>query len=437
MLCELKEHTDISGSSTANLVRRDPGIPGLGLLLDPPGLLAELGRRVDVNSIGAIRLTYLRYKPGVNCLARYELHANGHRYDAYAKAFGDDAVTKLDKSMERTVCEGVLGPGRTVLAHSQLVFSTFPNDAKLVSLQCVADEDFRRRLFGRLFGHGSAWLDCHFAQSLNYKPERRYVARLEKSDNESVLAKFYSQTGYDKARMISRKLGGDRHGFYPETVGRSKKYKVVAYRWRAGATLRQLGMEGNLNQAALKAAAKSLARFHASSFDGLEPPNATERNRRLEAIAEFTGFLLPQLDSRARRVARQLNEWLDGEKPVLQPVHGDFYDKQVVIDDDGAHLIDMDAARLDNPLLDIGNFLAHLESQVCGQAVSHSNLDFQREVFTCAMEKQGSHAAEPQLNRYIALALFGLTHHPFRDLAEDWPLQIERLLTRVEALLAS
>jgi len=422
-------------TATSDLVRRDSGIPGLGLLLDPARLLAEMRGQVDVARVEDIRLEYLRYKPGMNCLARYALRVDGAVFNAYAKAHGQDAVAKLGKSMERTVSDGVLGPGRVALEDFQLIFSTFPNDAKLASLHCLVDDDFRQGLFGRLFGRESQWRDCSFGEGLNYKPERRYVTRLFRSDGESALAKFYSRAGYAKARMISRKLG--RGGFCPETIGRSKKHQVVAYHWQPGTTLRQLHIDGKLPAAELVAVAESLAGFNASKCDGLSPSEPGGQTRRLLTIAEQVGILLPQLDQRARRLAQSLAEWLAGDTAVRKPVHGDFYDKQAIMSNGRVRLIDLDAARLDNPLVDIGNYLAHLERRVVGHAMTRTNVEVYKETLIDAFERLNGSVPGCQLDRYIALGLFGLIHQPFRDWKQDWPVQTEQLLERVETLLAA
>lgn len=421
--------------AAADLVRRDVSIPGLGLMLDPSRLLTELGEKLDCSQVEDIKLAYIRYKPGMNCLARYELSADGHSIIAYAKAYGQDATGKISKSAERPVIDGKLGPGRVVLEDHQIIFSTFPNDAKLASLRCLNDVEFRQRLFRRLFGQDSAWYDSRPTRALNYKPERRYVARFTRSDGKSALLKFYSRSGYAKARIISRKFGRSGERFYPETIGRSKKHAVVAYHWQPGTTLRQLSNEGELKLDSIAAAAGALAEFHASERGGLIPIEAGEQAARLSAHAEQAGILLPQLRQRANRVAQQLTEWRAGLEPVLLPVHGDFYDKQVIVCDGNARLIDLDAARMDDPLLDLGSYIAHLERQAVSYAMAGIDVETHRKTLIRAYEQAAGHACMAQLNKYIALGLFDLIHQPFRDWAQDWPAQTEQLLERVEALM--
>lgn len=419
---------------TSDLVRRDSNIPGLELVLNPARLVESLNGQLDISRIEGIKLDYLRYKPGMNCLVRYELRADGNTIHAYAKAHGLDSVNKISKSTERPVIDSFLGPGRVVLTGQKIIFSTFPNDAKLASLHSLNDEGFRRRLFGRMFGSDSAWQDSTFGQILNYKPERRYVVGLERADGEAALAKFYSRGDYAKAHAISRKMNKSHHDFCPETIGRSKKHSVVAYRWQPGTTLRQLSIDGKLSMSDLVATAESLAEFHASSGQGLSLPGLDGQLERLNALADQLGILLPQLARRAKNLAQRLTRWLSTQRPQRQPIHGDFYDKQAVINNGRASLIDLDAAQLGSPLADLGSYIAHLERWAGNHGISVNDVRTQKETLVGAYEKLSGSTCPDQLDCYIALSLFALIHHPFRNWAQDWPVQTERLLTRVENL---
>lgn len=429
--------TNNANDAAVDLVRRDRNIPGLGLLLDPSRLLTELSGKLDCVQVDDIKLAYLRYKPGMNCLARYELSAAGRTINIYAKAHGKDAASKMAKSMERTAIDGALGPGRMVLEDLQIILSVFPNDAKLTSLKCLSDAEYRQRLFGRLFEPGSGWQESTFGQILNYKPERRCVVRLTRPDGESALVKFYSRNGYSTARTVSRKLSEGRDGFYPSTVGRSKKHAVVAYLWQPGTTLRQLHSEGNLTVADLAAVAESLAELHVSGRGGLSRLRRHEQAARLRALAQQTGIQLPQLRKRATFMARQLAQWRASQARVKRPVHGDFYDKQVIISAGKARLIDLDAVRLDDPLLDLGSYIAHLERPAENAGMSRIGIDLQKDTLLNRYAELSGSICEKQLNNYIALGLFELIHQPFRDWAQDWPAQTEQLLHRVETLFTA
>lgn len=437
MPCESKVQAVNHLKSTADLVRRDSRIPGLAVTLDPERLLTCLQTQMDISRVESINLNYLRYKPGMNCLARYEIHADGLAISAYAKAHGQDVRIKVDKSRDRPVIDGMLGPGRIVLDDQQIIFSTFPNDAKLTNLQCLGDTNYRQRLFNRVFGVESDWAASTLDEALNYKPERRFVVRLRRPDGEFATAKFYTRSGYAKAHTISRKLNKGLHGFCPKTLGRSKKYTVVAYRWQPGTTLRQLGTCGKLSNADLEATAGALARFHATSGDGLASPETGAQLEHLGALADQLGIILPHLAKRTKSVAQSLSQWLGGQVPVRQPIHGDFYDKQAIVNDGKVTLIDLDAAGLGNPIMDLGCYVAHLERQVGNHSMSASEAEAQKDTLIGAYENLTGSVCTDQLDHYIALGLFALIHHPFRDWSPDWPAQTELLLNRVETLLGT
>src|SRR5438093_582994 len=61
-----------------DLVRRDPALPGLALLLDPDAFAADLRQAVPGIEVEGGRITYVRYKPGTSCLVGYRLAAAGY-----------------------------------------------------------------------------------------------------------------------------------------------------------------------------------------------------------------------------------------------------------------------------------------------------------------------------------------------------------------------
>lgn len=422
--------------SIADLVRRDSSISGLGVILDPGRLLDGLRGQLDCRCIDDIRLVYLRYKPGMNCLARYELQTEGRTLSAYAKAHGRDAGSKLQKAMDRPARESAIGPGRVLLENRGIIFSMCPNDAKLPSLLRLSTPDSRKHLFDSVFGQQSGWQHCELDKILNYKPERRYVARLRGDEGQSALAKFYTRGGYDRARAVSRRLavGGcdSRQGI--KVIGKSKRHSVIAYRWQPGESLRELGTRGNLATTDIEAAARALAQFHGAAPSGLLAADPAVLAEKINALGEQTGFLLPQLSERAAGMAESLLQWLCQQPSVQRPVHGDFYDKQVIVNNGGAWLIDLDGACLDNPLMDLGNYVAHLERDVVTQGMARDELLRQQHALVSTYEQSAGALSENQLSKYIALGLFQLLHRPFRDWEQDWPIRTQLLLERVEDL---
>src|SRR3954465_143658 len=106
----------------ADLARRDTAIPSLTTLLDPEAFRAVASAATNVEITGAWP-SYVRYKPGMNCLVAYELQVAGQRIAAYAKGHRADASDQLTKAEQRGSVPGPLGTYRNVIADQAIVLS--------------------------------------------------------------------------------------------------------------------------------------------------------------------------------------------------------------------------------------------------------------------------------------------------------------------------
>ena len=328
-----------------SLAKRDDGIAGLGTILAPERLAESIHARLGRSKIDDIRLDYIRYKPGMNCIARYVVKAGDQTVNAYAKAHGPDASCKMEKAEIRGASGSPLGPGRILLENENVVFSIFPNDSKLKAIQALAVDGAKERLLRRVFGRDSLWQEGDFDQPLNYKPERRYVVRIKHPSGDLALLKFHTPQGYQ--RILSNKHTAN-------VIGHSGRRAVFAHRWLAGDTLKDRCNMGRLRADHIGAAASALAAFHSGSTDRHAKTDNSIQSGTIRMIGAQIGFLLPRLRTRANLTAKALDSWLAAKEPVFSPVHGDFYDDQVVIRGNEAILIDLDEVRLDDPLVDLG-----------------------------------------------------------------------------------
>src|SRR5204862_4427816 len=81
-------------------------------------------------------------------------------------------------------------------------------------------------------------------------------------------------------------------------------------------------------------------------------------------LALEIGFLCPPLAQRAEALARRIGAWLAQAPPVLQALHSDLSDTQVLIDGRSVAIVDLDSARCGDPADDLGALLAQVESYV-------------------------------------------------------------------------
>src|SRR6266511_3272044 len=159
----------------ADLVAREPDLPGLASVLDSDAFAEILRAQVPGVRIQGARATYMHYKPGTFCLVDYAVQADGHTVDAYGIAHRVDAAIKLRNAEEKGQVAGPFRVGRFVVEDLSLIVSFFPNDRRLRTLPALVDEKRRRRLFQKIFlEHPDMWEAS--VETIRYRPERRYSA---------------------------------------------------------------------------------------------------------------------------------------------------------------------------------------------------------------------------------------------------------------------
>ncbi len=83
--------------------------------------------------------------------------------------------------------------------------------------------------------------------------------------------------------------------------------------------------------------------------------------RILDQRLQQAGPARPSLAPRLRAVAVACHQLARRLPPATaRPIHRDFYPEQIVVDDGRLYLLDFDLCCLGDPLLDVGNFVAHL-----------------------------------------------------------------------------
>ena len=413
------------------LVKREISIPGFRYLLNRNRLSLLLQSTCGISGLEDLRLDYLRYKPGMNCIARFEYAVDGKWSHGYAKAFGSDAGVKLQKAREQANLTGPPGTGRVTLQKEQILICFFPHDGKLRAMSRLMEPVLRADLLSRIFKSQSGWENATFS-TLNYKPERRFVARCTNLAGDSATLKFYSTAEFKKVRRFRKRLRDSEGVRIPRWIGGSKAHHVLAYAWLPGSTLRELIATGEL--ATVNAAGEAIAHFHKGAQPGLKHLEHGGLASSLGALAHELAILMPELADPAGRLSQQLGRWwLEQDDPRV-PIHGDFYDKQVVVGDEGVSLIDSDNAHLGNPLSDIGCFVAHLERLAINQQMASADMTAVTDAFMNGYRIINPSVNTSDLNRHIAFNLFRLIHNPFRDRVEDWPTQTAELLKRCNDL---
>jgi aminoglycoside phosphotransferase (APT) family kinase protein len=412
-----------------DVVARDWALPGLGTVLEPATLLAELQTAWPRHELSDPQLTYLRYKPETNCLAAYALLVDGERTFVHATAhrLGDEA--KLYNAPEKFGGESALEPA---VLPQRIVARAFPTDRKLGALKRLTDPAARWKLLrATLPEHPELW--AAGLEVLRYKPERRLVARLRAPDGSRALLKLYHDDDFKRARAGAKAFSWRR----PEgqlmsvpLLGLHRSHRLLVWRWlEASACDTVLGERPALAEDM----GRALATLHAQPPAALMPVTRAKEGRPLRAAAESVAYLLPELASRVRRLAASLEDQLLAAPPLRVPVHGDFSADQVLETPEGVAIIDFDAAALGDPAWDLGTFTAQLERGVLRENLTAEAVSAVQAALQAGYRGQ-SGTLPPRIALYTAVGLLRLAPHAFRTRRERWPEEMLALLEKAEEL---
>lgn len=420
----------------ADLVHRDSTLEGLAVLLDPEAFIAALRLKLPEIHLEKAQLVNIRYKPAMNCLVTYRLDVAGTTLYIYAKSHGHDRRIKLKKARELKSIAGPLGKGRILIEDDAIVVSIFPNDSKLKALRRLGDEIVRKRLLRKLFRSRPDLWDGTLA-TLQYKPERRYVARLETAEGPHAVLKFYTPLAYPTALINATAFRSQGHLQIPQCIGYSEPYKVLAFEWLPGSILSEI-LAGDLDLAvqAVHDTGRALAEFHTQEAGIVDNSTQDMEAMALTALGDWLGFICPHLACRAKCLAERLVDHLAREPPVSRPIHGDFYAKQVLVAKGRIAILDMDEAIRGDPGRDLGLFIAHLECDALGGRLPSCRVAPLKEALLEGYQ-EGTGGLLPDIKLYVALGLFKLAPQPFRCHEPDWARRTEAILDRIETIINS
>ena len=260
----------------------------------------------------------------------------------------------------------VLGSGFRPLPDGGGILFLFPNDLRLRSLFQVTDRKKLKRLITampgfadhgwRVSGKGSS------IETVRYKPEHRYVARLELGlarDGEPVTER----------RTVYLRQFDDRRGSRIEAIARCLHGELGEHRVPApigtlldGTTYLEAGVGGvpwiECPDPPAADLGERLAALHAVRVRPFGVSRSDSARARGDALLEtlVNEGVLTRDD--AEDLARRLRcvEPTDFA-PTL--VHGDLHLHQVIVGNEGPVLVDLERCVLDDPLRDVGGLLAH------------------------------------------------------------------------------
>lgn len=341
----------ISAPEDLALMRRDPAIRGLEIVL-VSSRLSELAALASGGALcGPVVPDYVRYKPGTSCIVGFRARVDNSEVPCFALAAAPHAREKLDTVMRRHAGRALGGIRPTLDRERRVVVGSLSADRRVRALEHLGTERWPQLLSRagmRVVEGAPPQLSL-----LSYRPERRLVARVERA-GQRLVARLYAQEdrAFERAALALRAIGGS--SVTPRRLGRSRRHRILMHDWIGGSTYESLAARGELAESHLHALGAALADLHAISAPGLAP--ADDGRRRLFICALAVATLLPREQGRAFDIARSVGERaMPGRTVVL---HGDLSLDQVVWTGRRAVFIDLDHARHGVPAEDFASLAA-------------------------------------------------------------------------------
>ena len=419
-------HLRSAANADGAIIVRDAGLPSLAMLLNPNRCLAWLAQRAPQLGVSSLVPNYLRYKPGMSCLASFAASGAGTTTFVYFKGYSRESSRKLEKATARCSTE----PMRAVFDRDLGVSAYFfPQDAELHGLSRLIDPLARPQSEWRCDLSNDPLSIC----TLRYKPERRFVGMISAGQKPVAAVKLYTDRDYQQSQRNAKVLTSVSGVKLPRRLGRSRKQRCVVFEWIEGVRLTDLAAEGAIRANVAEEVGAAIAALHAHSCGKLPlaPAHSASNEARIAAVA--VAEVLPMLAERAARLAEQIASGLADVDDEPSVCHGDFYLDQIVLDDQIA-LLDLDNARIGDPAQDLGNFIAHLERDAVSGVIGCNEVDRWRHFLLDGYRRVRRAPSDARISRHAALGLLKLAIEPFRRRQQNWPALMEAIVDRASKM---
>lgn len=421
--------------SVANqrLATRDQELQGLRILLDQQATtqaIAGFGLPVD----GTAQIEYLRYKPQLRCISMVRLSDGSQDRRFVLTAFPAS-------SYERHRAKTAQHLGSPSCYHDDLHrirIDQFPFDPGLRHIAKCFEPASRNRLLRRTLGQKTL-PDQFSMNSLAYKPGRRYVAGISEFAVESTTRtqpyytlKFYTDSQFAETLQRLQSVNSIDI-FSPKVVGNNEHYRTIALDWVSGQLFADYVSQERLAGAELFEIGGQLARLHNCHLPTQSVPAAAPHE--LKELADYIRFICPQLESLAKQTATETQLQLASMTRPCTLIHGDFYAKQVLVDQGGVRFIDFDQAGLGAPEQDVGNFVAKLHWQAINQGLAQAYVEQCADNFLDGYRSGRRGFDERAYRVQLAASLIRCSTHPFRRAMPDWEETTHQLLQLAHSAL--
>lgn len=213
-------------------------------------------------------------------------------------------------------------------------------------------------------------LRIHRAQLVRHKPGRRFMVRYDVEVDDRLVrwmgkgrAKGIDERSFELQSRLFDDLFGDGAADFihvPRPIGCVPELGMWLQEAVPGTVLTEM-LETPRGPELCARAAQAAHKLHHAGIAPAKSHGIADElsilHQRLEAVAQAQPRLAIQID-RLLQLCDRAGGTLAG--PVATGIHRDFYPGQLLVDRDHLYLIDFDLYCAGDPMLDFGNFLAHL-----------------------------------------------------------------------------
>lgn len=378
----------------------DPDLPGSDPLLTEtvPAPVAAIIEEAG-STLTGLQAVQSSWWPGKQLIVRYKVTAAGgwlegsHQIVAIAGRIPDGAAH-------------VEGPNGAV------GIWVVPNDPELPGLSSALDREIVARLVGDL-GSGTTVSAMRFRA---YRPGRRGVVEAVGSPHSlflKVVRPKAAKSLHDKHRHLAAQMP------VPDSLGFSADLGVVLLPAIPGADLRKVLRDGG----AVLPAPDDVAALIDDLPNPLDGKVTRSPIEKLPRIAELLSLIVP---TEAERLGRLVSAIGTDDREADVPVHGDFYEAQVLIDNGHpVGLIDVDTYGWGRPGDDPAMMIGHLHLLAASAPEPKRVL-----AFASRLQQLWEAKLDPiDLRRRIAAVILGQATGPFRVQRREWP---DETVTRID-----
>ncbi len=246
-------------------------------------------------------------------------------------------------------------PGTVWASDLGLALATPDSDPKLDSVSSTIHGQNGKELC-----EGLGWLDDQVGLSsvLAYRLAKRCVVLVENTDDGRKAVVKFSRSKSVKAMARAARLVAASGIPVPPLLWESPANRFLAMGFVQGRGLEKL--TGTHCIQGHRQTGKLLRQLHGAQPMGQGVRTAQDECKQLSCWVPVAANLSPERAGEMGACLRALESRIPGQPAQLATIHGDFYDKQVLVNDSQVVLLDFDTVTTGDPNLDLGNFLAHV-----------------------------------------------------------------------------